>query len=124
MAAINWFEIPVIDIQRAQNFYETIPKIETPVMDLVEEMGSMLGTFPARGGVGGALVQNSEYGYMPSQEGALVYLTVRGDLDEALTRVEAAGGKILLPKTSLGENGFAAWIQDTEGNRVGLHASA
>jgi len=40
-----------------------------------------------------------------------------------LDKVEAAGGKITLPKTLISpENGFMAIIIDTEGNRIGLHS--
>ena len=44
------------------------------------------------------------------------------DLSVALSKVEMAGGKIVLPKTSIGHNGFMAHIVDTEGNKVGLHS--
>jgi predicted enzyme related to lactoylglutathione lyase len=40
----------------------------------------------------------------------------------SLGKVEAAGGKVLMDKISIGENGFIAFFLDTEGNRVGLHS--
>lgn len=124
MSAIHWFEIPVTDINRAQKFYSTILDVEIPIMDMTAQMGSMLGAFPAHGGVGGMLVQNSQFGYEPSKVGTLVYLTVGDkDLNIALDKVEAAGGKVTLPKTAMGENGFSAWIEDTEGNKVGLFSN-
>ncbi len=124
MSALHWFEIAVIDINRAKVFYETVLDIEIPLVDLTEQMGSILGMIPDGGSPpGGALVQNSQHGYTPSQEGTLIYLSV-GDIDLqiAVDKVEGAGGQITLPKTSLGENGFCAWIIDPEGNRVGLHS--
>jgi uncharacterized protein len=96
------------------------------VLDLTEQLGSMIGMLPNRGGGGGALVQNSQHGYTPSKQGTLVYLVVDGDLDQALARASAAGGQVLLPKTSLGAEsggGFTAWIADSEGNRVGLFSA-
>jgi predicted enzyme related to lactoylglutathione lyase len=39
-----------------------------------------------------------------------------------LAKVEKAGGKILMPKTAIGENGFIAHFADTEGNRVAFHS--
>lgn len=33
-----------------------------------------------------------------------------------------AGGKIQLPKMSIGQYGFTAQIIDTEGNLIGLHS--
>lgn len=123
MSALHWFEIPAQDIRRAAAFYEQVLGTPIPVLDLTAQMGSMIGMLPNRGGVGGALVQNSQHGYVPSETGTLVYLIVDGGLDRALARAIAAGGQVLLPKTALGaENGggFTAWILDSERNRVGL----
>lgn len=124
MSALFWFEIPVTDIQRAQQFYSTVLDTEIAIMDMTEQMGSMLGMFPASGGVGGMLVQNSQHGYEPSMTGTLVYLALGDvDLDIALGKIDAAGGKVLMPKANMGEHGFSAWIADTEGNKVGLHST-
>ena len=125
MSAIHWFEIAVKDINRAKKFYETVLNAEIPVMDMREAMGSMIGMLPARNGVGGALVENPQYGYEPSASGTLVYLVVDGDLNATIAKVEAAGGQVKLPKTPLGEGsggGFITWISDTEGNKVGLYS--
>jgi predicted enzyme related to lactoylglutathione lyase len=35
-----------------------------------------------------------------------------------------AGAQLVLPKTSIGEQGFIALIKDSEGNLVGLHTPA
>jgi predicted enzyme related to lactoylglutathione lyase len=126
MSALHWFEIPVEDIQRAAAFYERLLGASIRVLDLTEQLGSMIGMLPDRGGVGGALVQNSQHGYVPSSTGTLVYLVVDGDLDQALERASAAGGQVLLPKTPLGADsggGFTAWVADSEGNRVGVFSS-
>jgi predicted enzyme related to lactoylglutathione lyase len=71
-------------------------------------------------GVGGGIVEGE--GFEPSMKGTLVYLNAGKDLSIPLSKVEAAGGKILLPKTSLGGNGFMAHITDTEGNKIALHS--
>ncbi len=118
--AINWFEIPVLDIQKAKAFYQTILAADIRVMEV---MGMKTAFFPAdieNGSVGGCLMEGN--GYEPSAKGSLVYLNAGPDLSVALSRVEAAGGKILLPKTAIGKNGFMAYIMDTEGNKVGLHS--
>lgn len=125
MSAIHWFEIPVTDIQRAVRFYGAVMGVEIPILDMTAQMGSMLGMLPDRGGAGGALVQNATQGYAPSMTGALVYLIVDGDLNEALQRAACLGARVLLPKVPLGDaqgGGFIAWIADTEGNRVALYA--
>jgi predicted enzyme related to lactoylglutathione lyase len=127
MSAIHWFEISVKDINRAKTFYETVLNAQIPVADMREAMGSMIGMLPTRDGVGGALVENSQQGYEPSESGTLVYLVVDGDLDATVAKVEAAGGTVKLPKTPLGEGsggGYVAWIGDTEGNKVGLFSQS
>lgn len=127
MSALHWFEIPVNDINRAVKFYSTVLDAEINIVDLSAQMGSMLGMLPNRDGAGGALVQNSQHGYTPSGDGTLVYLVVDGDLNEAVGRIESAGGQVVLPKTPLGEgtdDGFMSWLIDTEGNKVGLFSKA
>jgi predicted enzyme related to lactoylglutathione lyase len=70
--------------------------------------------------VGGAIVQSD--GYVPAANGSVVYLNGGDDLNVPLSRVEKAGGKVLLPKTPLGPNGFMALFLDTEGNKIGFHS--
>lgn len=118
--AINWFEIPVTDFDRAKTFYESLFGTELIVM---EAMGLKSAFFPAElmsGGIGGCIILGE--GYTPSLTGSMVYLNGGEDLSHMLAKVEPAGGKILKPKTSIGPNGFMAWFEDTEGNRVGLHS--
>jgi len=123
MSAVYWFEIPVSDIERAITFYNELLGAEMQSMDLTETQGTIVAMIPDRGGAGGMLVQGLEHGYIPSHEGSLVYLDLDGKLEDTLAKVEPAGGSILLPKTSLGEFGWTAWIEDTEGNRIGLRTA-
>ena len=118
--AINWFEIPATDFSRAKKFYETI--LGTELMEMPFPHGKYA-MFPAdmqNGGVGGGLMQSD--GFNPSKDGTVVYLNGGEDLSTALSKVEAAGGKIIMPKTSIGQNGFMAHFIDTEGNKVALHS--
>ena len=115
--AINWFEIPAIDFERAVKFYNRILNLELRRETL---QGRPNGVFTASAeGVGGAVVQGANYTL--SASGIVIYLDTDGKLDEVLSRVEAAGGKIILPKTHIGPQGDVALLIDTEGNRVGLH---
>ena len=43
------------------------------------------------------------------------------DCAETAEKAVAAGGKLLQEKFRIA-NGFAAFIEDTEGNRIGLHS--
>ncbi|WP_294674163.1 VOC family protein [uncultured Fluviicola sp.] len=117
--SINWFEIPATDFTRAKKFYETILGAEIMEMPFPE---GKYGIFPSdmQSGVGGGLVQGE--GFVPSDKGTIVYLNGGEDLSLSLGKVESAGGKIVMPKTSIGENGFMAHFIDTEGNRVALHS--
>lgn len=118
--AINWFEIPVKIFDRAKGFYEAILGAE---MQPMEAMGLKSAFFPAdfnKGEIGGCIVEGG--GYEPSYSGSLVYLNGGEDLSGVLSRVEPAGGKIILPKTAIGSNGFMAYFEDSEGNKVGLHS--
>jgi len=81
-------------------------------------MGFLPGTDPKS--VGGAVVAGE--GYEPTTKGTMVYLNGGDDLEVPLGRIEKAGGKILMSKTSIGENGFIAHFTDTEGNKVSLHS--
>jgi uncharacterized protein len=118
--AINWFEIPVKNFEKAKKFYETIFGADMQVM---EAMGMKSAFFPAEletGGIGGCIIQGE--GYEPSPKGSLVYLNGGDDLGVPLSKVEAASGKILLSKTGIGLNGFMAHFTDTEGNKIGFHS--
>lgn len=115
---MTWFEIPVTGLARAVQFYTTILATDLHVMDTGPEWAGAF--FPSSGGVGGSLTRAA--GYVPGVAGALVYLYGGDDLDIVLARVEAAGGHVVMPKTSIGENGWIATFMDSEGNRVGLHS--
>ncbi len=118
---VNWFEIPVTDLSRAKKFYEAILSVEIAET----EMGpNQMGWFPMEMGAAGAagtLIKGD--GYKPSHNGSLVYLHV-DHIDPTLEAINNAGGKTLNPRMSIGEHGFVAHFEDTEGNRVALHESA
>jgi len=116
---VNWFEIPVLDLDRATRFYESVFGFAfTP-----ETMGPYsLAFFPLTEGVPGATGALIKGGvYTPSRTGTILYFTV-DDIDDILNRVNASGGKTVFPKKSIGKNGFIAQFDDTEGNRLALHS--
>jgi predicted enzyme related to lactoylglutathione lyase len=120
--AISWFEIPTKDINRAQKFYETIFEIAMTPLDLPQ---IKMRLFPIENqmNIGGALVHNDEFYKPSSTHGPLVYLNGNPDLKNILDRLEAAGGKIIVPKTQISPDyGHMAVFIDSEGNRVALHS--
>lgn len=120
--AINWFELPTRDMERAIRFYRA-----TLAVTLKREVfgGHDHAIFPAQdpaGGnsVAGALVAAPHL--TPSTAGAVIYLQCHDGVTAALARAQAAGAKVVMPHTHIGDNGWIAIIDDLEGNRVGLHA--
>ena len=109
---INWFEIPVADMARATKFYETVMATTLSV----DSDGMAI--FPSTGATG-CLVKRP--GSNASRDGVRIYLNAGNQLDTVIARIEQAGGAVVLPKTSLGPNGWMAVMRDTEGNEVGLH---
>ena len=116
---VVWFEVPVLDIKRAQNFYQAVFGYELSAT----QMGPMaMAMFPMnQGAVGaaGSLVQGESY--IPSHAGPVLYFSVE-DIEGTLKKISAYGGKTLTPKTGIGEYGFIAHFEDTEGNRLALHS--
>lgn len=120
--SISWFEIPTSDLDRAQAFYENIFDMKMFPMDMPE---ISMRIFPAETmmHVTGALVHNKDF-YKPSAtDGPVIYLNANPDVQIVLDRIEAAGGRILVPKTEISpEHGHMAIFLDTEGNRMALHS--
>lgn len=124
--AIDWFEIPCADIDRAQAFYEQVldRRLER---ENYSGPGMSMAVFPAAGGaqaVRGALMAGPGTA-SPAESGTVIYLNADPSLADALKRAQAAGGQIRMPLTALPDGmGLIAHIVDSEGNRVGLHAMA
>ena len=120
--SLNWFEISAADINRATKFYENVFGIQMPVQEM---MGMKMAFFPAadmNAKVSGGLVQGPMH--KPSADGAKIYLNGNPDLDIALSKVESAGGKVMMPKTKISDEiGYMAHFLDSEGNGVALHSN-
>ena len=115
---INWFEIPVLNLQRASSFYNHIYGIK---MDINEMNEYSMALFPAENGIGGALVMG--HGCSPSETGTLIYLNGGNDLNAVLNKVEEAGGRVIMEKTKINDDaGYFALFIDTEGNKLALNS--
>jgi predicted enzyme related to lactoylglutathione lyase len=120
--AISWVEIPALDLDRAQKFYEEILGVILIKMDFPN---LKMRIFPIEDpmGIGGALVNTAGFHKPSATEGPLVYLNANPDVQRVLDKVEKAGGRIIVPKTMISpENGYMAVIIDTEGNRIAFHS--
>lgn len=114
---INWFEIPATDVDRATAFYA---KIIGATFQRDPEHPDNAFFEHGEDGVGGEICRSDSQS--PGLGGVLVYLHVPNGVADVLSRVEAAGGKIVMPATAIGPHGHIAQIVDTEGNRIGLHS--
>jgi predicted enzyme related to lactoylglutathione lyase len=114
------FEIPVDNMARAQKFYK-------------ETFGWSINAMPEMGyAILGTAINNEEG--RPTQPGAInggmlkredpvkhTVVTIKvGSIDEAEKRIQKNGGKMIRKKLPVGDMGFAAYFQDSEGNVVGL----
>lgn len=113
-----WIDIPVVNIDRAIDFYSMILGESVQKMD---EHGFVFGLLPhTEDNVSGCLsVMNDR---KPSQDGPLVYLNVEGRLDDAVNAAIQYHGKVLHAKEQMGPYGHRAIILDTEGNAIALYS--
>lgn len=114
---LAWYDIPVLDMDRACKFYAEIFQIDIQRQEAGEYKIGIFQTEEATG----ALVLGP--GLTPAKTGFLPYFSATKDLNNILLRVKAAGGKVELEKTSLQDHGYYAIFHDTEGNRLGLHST-
>ena len=121
--AISWFEIAATDLSRAQKFYETIFGITMIPMDLPNIKMRMFPLEDMMTQVGGAVVDSGGFHKASATDGPLIYLNANPDVQNVLDKVVGAGGSIMVSKTEISpEYGYMAVINDTEGNRIGLHS--
>jgi predicted enzyme related to lactoylglutathione lyase len=116
---VCWFEIPAPDLASSQKFYQAILQIELTILEMPPYQMAMFPADPTMPGCGGALVCGPDN--VPSDQGSIVYLAAT-DCALVLNRVAAAGGTLLLEKTSIGEHGFIGLLLDPAGNKVGVHS--
>lgn len=119
--SVGWFEIPVLDMDRAIAFYNLVFQIEINKQDFGStEMGWFPFSADAKGAPG-TLIKNNNH-YKPTTDGVLVYFSSI-DVHNELSKITASGGEILQEKTQISENhGYMAVFLDTEGNRIALHS--
>lgn len=116
---ISIFEIPATDIARAVGFYQEILGVKIERMDFPD---IQMGLLPYEEQmVTGVIIKGKDY--QPSANGVTIYLNGGENLQTILDKVEANGGKIIVPKTPhADEVGYFAIFHDSEGNKMGLHS--
>ena len=118
------FEIPFDDGERARAFYTGVfgwQAQEMPEMQYTMMMTGPVGDngMPSEPGfINGGMFQREDTINVP-------VLTIGVDsVDAALDKVEASGGKTVQAKQAVGDMGFTAYINDSEGNLIGLWENA
>lgn len=124
MDKVIFFEIPVDNAARARQFYNTtfgwkmneIPEMHYTQIGTVEadQMG-VRGTPKEPGAINGGMVERRR----ELVESPTIYVSVK-NIDQVAATIEKSGGKIMKPKTAVGNIGLAAYFKDTEGNVIGL----
>ncbi len=116
---VNWFEIPVKDLARAQNFYEKVLGRKLTR----EDMDTLKMAFPPRNRAfleqRAPLSGGNPMSRHMQERSCISPLMIS---KKHLRRINANGGKPLLPKKNIGDYGFIAHFEDTEGNRLALHS--
>ena len=115
---IQWVEIAATDLERAKDFYAKVFNLNLVLVDMPGSKMYMFGE-PDKLGSSGCIVQSE--GNNPSSDGTIIYFACEDVAVEA-AKVESEGGKLMVPKTDIGEFGFFAQFIDTEGNRIGMHS--
>jgi predicted enzyme related to lactoylglutathione lyase len=126
---VGWFEIYVQDMDRAKSFYESVFRVTLeslpppPATDADScDSGMEMWVFPMSEqdyGAPGALIRIE--GVPTGAGGTIVYFSCEDCADEAARSAEHGGG-IIHAKKPIGEYGFIAIVNDTEGNMIGLHS--
>ncbi len=111
-----WFDIPVVDLDRAAAFYEAILLVGVEKQTYGDFSFAVISH---EDGNGGCLIPSKEE---IAAGGVLIYLNVNGRIREAISRVVPHGGTVIEDIQSIEPHGFRAVILDSEGNRIALHS--
>ena len=120
---VIFFEIPAESPKRAREFYQMtfgwkmneIPEMHYTQIGTVEaDRLGVRGIPKERGAINGGMVERRDPVNNP-----IIYIRV-DDIDQAAVSIEKNGGKVIKPKSPVGNFGFAAYFKDTEGNILGL----
>jgi predicted enzyme related to lactoylglutathione lyase len=125
MDSVVHFEIPAKDVKRASTFYSKafgwnfnqFPGFEYWSVGTTESDKN--GQPTKAGSINGGM------GKMGKTAPKAVTVTINvADIDSALAQVKKLGGKVTGKKSPVGDMGFTAYFEDTEGNNIGLWQNA
>ncbi len=113
-AYVCWVEIPVRDLEKARDFYQTVFQWNMAVQD--GGPNPMINFSSDTNAVSGHI-----YPGKPAHEGngPTIHLIVPDSLEAAIDRCKTAGGEIISPAIEIPPGRFAYAI-DPDGNSIGL----
>lgn len=121
---VGWFEIPVKDMDRAIGFYEKVFACQLNKQVMGDFQMAWFPMDENLKGAGGSLVYHEQFYSTSEHAGCLIYFSSE-NCEVELGRVEAAGGKVQIPKRLIAEDiGYMGVFFDTEGNRIAIHSRA
>lgn len=114
-SAVVWFEIPTSNMDRSKAFYREVTGMSLRDQNEGPNPMAIFNVQDPQTGVAGHL-----YPGVPSQgSGPTVHLSIEGDLESALDRVRASGGKVVSEVIEIPAGRFA-YCEDPDGNSIGL----
>jgi uncharacterized protein len=109
---VGWFEIYVQDMRRAKTFYETVFSTK---LEKLSDHAEGHGTHRRYRRVG------AEERRPASGNSVIVYFMCEDCANES-KKAATNGGKVMKYNSAIGQHGFIALVNDTEGNVIGLHS--
>ena len=117
---VNWFEIPVSNMQNATALYEAMLDRTLALSDFGGIPHAVMANSDASC-TSGALVQDPARPPKRGGSGTVIYLNATDGVARCLSRAVEAGAKVVQPRTEIGPHGAIALIEDFDGNVIGLH---
>lgn len=111
-----WFELPVKSLARAKEFYEGL--LQDMVTIKISQNQKIAMMVNNSGKNFGCLYE--EKAFIPDIFSVVVYFKFFNNVEEKLKKIEDLGGKVLFYENTVGELGYQALIQDSEGNKIAI----
>ena len=122
MKPVVHFEIPVDERDRAKKFYSSVFEWSMQEMPFQDDVYIFAITSPVdenymlqeKGAINGGMFKRDG-----DLKNPIITIGV-SSIDEFVEKIEAAGGKIIVPKGEVPDMGYYAYFKDTEGNIMGI----
>jgi uncharacterized protein len=117
------FEIPYESASRARHFYKEAFGWQMQEMPGMEYTLVSTGPSGDSGPVEPGFINGGMLGRQEGPPGPTVVVDVES-IDAMLDKIAELGGHTVVPRTPVGDMGFAAYLKDPEGNVIGLWETA